>query len=83
MKECGILFPSDRTESRYFKGESSCIKPDGHYDAHLTKLPDGKYIEWEYDLSCTCSDCLNGDDFSDTCILYSEVELPKTTTTEK
>jgi len=60
----------------YGKCDTSCILPTAHWCAHVFKLPDGRYIQWEDDFECDCCE----PEEEDRCYTYgpiSEEEVAK------
>ena len=67
---CGTSFQRDD-----FRDNTGCLLPSGHTSGHVCQNKEGKYIEWDYDWDCGCSDCRT-DDINDMCIVYREVAKP-------
>ena len=64
--KCAILFTqgclADPSDS------DGCRLPNGHYGPHEFAAADGRIIQWETDLECTCEHCMEGE--GDYCTVY-------------
>lgn len=53
IDKCHILAPFKHELCGAKDGEG-CLKPSNHTGAHISKLDDGRYIEWEDDPDDVC-----------------------------
>lgn len=66
---CGTIF----TRINDFEDHSGCLKPSGHYGAHVCRTKQGGLMQWEDDYECTCGCWDDEDDFENCCKTYSPI----------